>query len=451
MLDQLHQIGDWLNSVPGGQWVPVVLAALLAVGLVALLVKIGRSKDLNAKQVIGFGVVQAGVTFIVVTGVYGFFRSVLGMPIVEAGILAVFIEAATWGAVGFIYAHGKSMVKGPDGVSRPATGFGEAGPFFWFSVAGGGALAVLGSQTSSVAIGRIVIVCFGGYMWYLQLLRVTRRSGKRSRLRWTPKRLLLAMGAIEPADEDVENEAREWQIRRLAKAIRWSNSRWPWSYFGGRALVKRAETTTEDVLAEARRRWAAAHVLREHTRPGSAVMAAVIEAVKTAQIGEAGRTPGAPLEITDGGHRDAALGTVDIEGVAAAVLRLLESKRPTASLPAPAVNGEDHNGHRVRSALTLPAARVGGGTTTAKAITAEAASFKVPSDPTQLAIWRAVWAEIQANPGNDTQVASRDTVSVSRQVVNRIRRAGEQGLLDEPDAADGGDDSSPAPRVRLVS
>jgi hypothetical protein len=300
-----------------------------------------------------------------------------------------------------------------------------------------------------VAIGRIVIVCFGGYMWYLQLLQVTRRSGKRSRVRWTPKRLLLAMGAIEPADEDVENEAREWQVRRLARAIRWSNSRWPWSYLGGRALVKRAETTTEDVLAEARRRWAAAHVLREHTRPGSPVMASVIEAVKAAQIGSAGRAPGAPLEITDGDRRDAGSAMLDIDQVAAAVLRSIEAKRPAAALPAPAPDGRVHNGsvvngNGVRSQLTLPAARAGGATPpAAKPVTAETVSFKVPSDPTQLAVWQSVWAEIQANPGTDGEVASRPNVSVSRQVVNRIRRAGEQGLLGEPAAANADADAEP--------
>jgi hypothetical protein len=436
MLDQLHHLGDWLTGLPAGQWAPAVAAALLVLGLAAVTVRIWRGRSLNAKKVIGFGVVQAGVTFIVVTGVYEFFHGVLAMPVIEAAVLAVFIEAATWGAVGFIYAHGRSVDEG----GKPATGFGEAGPFFWFSVAGGGALAVLGSASGAVAIGRIVIVCLGGYMWYLQLLQVTRRCGKRSRWRWTPKRLLLSVGAMEPADEDVTDEAREWQVRRLARAIRWRNSRWPWSYLGGRALVKRAETTTEDVLAEARRRWAAAHVLREHTRPGSPVMASVIEAVKAAQTASAGRAPSKPLENT---HSGAAAGPagLDIDKVAAAVLPLIEAKLPT---PTPAPNGANHTGNGARTGVTVPATRAGAGTpTAAKPVTAETASFKVPSDPTQQAVWRAVWAEIKAHPGTDGEVANRDNVSLSRQVVNRIRRAGEQGLLDHPTHADTDTDTEP--------
>jgi hypothetical protein len=280
MTPDLGRITDQINAI----WDSYALLILLAGAVAAVVVAVLATRALlrrGAKQVIGFGVVQAGVTVAVITGVHDFFYLRLNMPVSEAVILAIFIEAAVWGAVGFIVAHAR----------RGGVGFGDAGPFFAFAQAGGGLLAVLGSTTAAAAIGRVVIVGFGAYMWYLQLLQVVTRTGKRSRWRWTPKRLLLAVGAIAPEDADVEDEHREWQVRRLARAMRWANARWPWSWLGGRALAHRAETTTADVLAEARRRFADAWVTRQQARVDSDTMAAVIAEAVAAAKWSAGQPP----------------------------------------------------------------------------------------------------------------------------------------------------------------
>jgi hypothetical protein len=280
---------EWVRSHPteltiAGVAVGVGLLSLLVVVVIRAL----QGRDLNTKASIGFGVVQAGVAYITITGVYDFFYGLLDMPTVEAGLLAGFIEACTWAAVGMIFAHGKS---GDGKRTKRPEGFGPAGPFFWLTVCGGGVLAILGSTTSSVAVGRAVVVTLGGYMWYLRLLEATHRSGRPSRWRWTPKRLLLAAGALVPADEDINDEAREWQIRGMARALRWANSSWPWSWWGTRSLVRRAEATSEEVMTEARRRWAAGYLLKTQTHPDSPVMQAVLRDVGRGQLPE-----GATLE-----------------------------------------------------------------------------------------------------------------------------------------------------------
>jgi hypothetical protein len=277
-------VWSWIQDHPTemawiGGGIGVVVLALVVVWVVKAL----RGQDLNAKASIGFGVVQAGVAFITITGVYEFFRRTLNMPEVEAGLLAGFIEACVWAAVGMIYAHGKGTTKDKDGVEKPNEGFGPAGGFFWTTVTGGGVLAILGSENAAVAVGRIVVVVLGSYMWYLRLVQVTTRTGKKTRWRWTPKRAFLAMGALAPEDEDVDDDNREWQVRQLARAIRWSNGRWPFRWLGERSVVKRAETTQEDVLAEARRRYAAAHLMKTSVKPSSEVMKAIIESVQKAQ------------------------------------------------------------------------------------------------------------------------------------------------------------------------
>lgn len=270
--------------------------SVVALVVSAMVVRALRGKDRNAKSSIGFGTVQAGVAYITITGVYEFFHRLLSMPVAESWLLAAVVESAIWAAVGWIYAYG----KGADTKGQPNEGFGAAGPFFWVTVIGGGTLAILGSKTSPVGVGRIVIVAIGAYMWYLRLLQVTRRSGKPSRWRWTPKRLLLAVGALEPADEDVENEAREWQVRRLARAMRWANSRWPLSWLGQRSLVHRAETTQEDVIVEARRRFAVAHLLATSVRPDSPVMRQVLAAVQAEHAGQADTGKSADTVDTNG-------------------------------------------------------------------------------------------------------------------------------------------------------
>ncbi|MEU0155614.1 hypothetical protein [Micromonospora fulviviridis] len=275
---------SWITDHPTEMmWVGGGVGALVLALVVVWVVRALRGQDLNAKASIGFGVVQAGVAFITITGVYEFFRRTLNMPEVEAGLLAGFIEACVWAAVGMIYAHGKGTTKDTDGVEHANEGFGPAGGFFWTTVTGGGLLAILGSENESVAVGRVVVVVLGSYMWYLRLLQVTTRTGKKTRWRWTPKRAFLAMGAMAPEDDDVDDDNREWQVRQLARAIRWSNGRWPFRWLGERSMVKRAETTQEDVLAEARRRWAAAHVMKTSAKPTSEVMRTVIDSVEKAQ------------------------------------------------------------------------------------------------------------------------------------------------------------------------
>ncbi|XTZ18209.1 hypothetical protein ACQSSU_12945 [Micromonospora echinospora] len=267
-------------------WLAITLAvgvALLAVAaltatiwLIAKVVRFVRTAAPNLKLLFGQALVQAGVTWAVVTGTYEFCVNVFKLPDWEASAFAVFLEAATWVTVGMIYDHG----KGVDKEGKPNTGFGPAGPFFFLFSVLGGVLAVIAGATFGAQIGRAVIVVFGTCLWYLALLRVTRRSGTPTRFRWTPRAFLIAVGAMSPAEQDVRDEHQEWQVRRMARAMRWANGRWPWSWLGTRMLTGRAEQASEDVIAAARRRYAVAHVVVSSVRPDSEVMSRLIAEVK---------------------------------------------------------------------------------------------------------------------------------------------------------------------------
>lgn len=273
------QIVEWWNDNPWltvGVGVGTVLVGLAAISLVVRLVAKGiravRGANSNLKLAIGQALVQVGVTWAVVTGTYEFCTKVFKLPEWEAAAFATFLEAATWVTVGMIYDHGKST----DADGNPAKGFGPAGPFFWLFSVLGGVLAVLAGATFGAQVGRSVIVVFGTCLWYLALLRVTHRSGTPSRFRWTPRALLVAVGALAPAEQDVRDEHQEWQVRRMARAMRWANGRWPLSWLGTRMLTGRAEQSAEDVIAAARRRYAVAHVVVSSVRPDSEVMRRII-------------------------------------------------------------------------------------------------------------------------------------------------------------------------------
>ncbi|MEU5950531.1 hypothetical protein ABZ793_34020 [Micromonospora sp. NPDC047465] len=277
------QIDEWWERSPwlvaagaAGAALIAVVAIALTVRLVVKAVRSVRGAAPNLKLAVGQALVQAGVTWAVVTGTWEFCTKVFRLPEWEAGAFAVFLEAATWVTVGMIYDHG----KGKDKDGKDNVGFGPAGPFFWLFSVLGGVLAVIAGASFGAMVGRAVIVVFGACLWYLALLRVTRRSTTPSRFRWTPRALLIAIGAIAPADQDVRDEHQEWQIRRMARAMRWANGRWPWSWLGQRALTNRAEQAPEVVIEAARRRYAVAHVVVSSVQPDSEVMRRIIEDVK---------------------------------------------------------------------------------------------------------------------------------------------------------------------------
>lgn len=94
--------------------------------------------------------------------------------------------------------------------------------------------------------------------------------------RWTWRRLLLAIGAVEPAATDIADEVGEWQVRRLARAIRMANGGRLVRRIGRWILVRRAESTSPVVLAQARVRAVDAYLMSRDADWGSAVMKSLV-------------------------------------------------------------------------------------------------------------------------------------------------------------------------------
>lgn len=271
----------WATEIYNTYRPAVYLAAGLAA--VALLSLTGwqvwsayHGRTFSARASLGFAVVQTGVAYVTITGVYGFWTHRVDLPPAEAALFAAFIEAVTWAAVGMIFAHG---------AEPGTTGAGPAGPLFWGSVVGGGVMAVVGSPSLAVATGRTVVVVLGAMMWHLRIRQRTRRATERKATRWTitPRQLLLRSGWLIADDGDVVQSPWEWRVRQLARAVRRSaDGNLLTRRLGQRAIQRVMESGDTQMVREARHRYALGRVLQDDLSPDSESMARSIEAARAA-------------------------------------------------------------------------------------------------------------------------------------------------------------------------
>lgn len=277
-------MNEWVDTVVAFYDTHRVAAVLAACAAgVALLTVVGwqgwaayRGRSFNARASMGFAVVQGGVAYVTITGVYDFWHRRVDMPMAEAALIAAFIEAVTWAAVAMIFAHG---------AEPGSTGMGHAAPLFWGSVVGGGIMAVLGSPGLAVAAGRTVVVVLGGLMWHLRIRQKTRPAIERKPAKFalTPRQVLIRMGLLIADDADVLQSSREWQVRQLARAVRRSaDGNLIARPLGRRVIVRVMEAGDADMVRTAQSRYALGRVLLDDLTPDSASMRAAIDAARAA-------------------------------------------------------------------------------------------------------------------------------------------------------------------------
>ncbi|QSB07176.1 coiled-coil domain-containing protein [Natronoglycomyces albus] len=110
-----------------------------------------------------------------------------------------------------------------------------------------------------------------------------KRSKKNTRWRWTPERLMVNWGWLEPDDGDVEDTNEEWLKRKLVKLAHVHHtSRLPWRRaLAGKRLVSWSQSATDEVLDAVRNQLVLMYLVRERTNPDAAVQ----DAIEAAQQG----------------------------------------------------------------------------------------------------------------------------------------------------------------------
>lgn len=250
----------------------VVLAVVSLVG--AQLWAAYRGRSLTTRASVLFAVVQAGVAYVTITGVYEFWAHKVKVPTWDAIGIAVIIEAVTWAAVADIYVHG---------ATDKSVGTGRSGPLFWMSVVGGGIMAVAGSPGFAIALGRAVVVALGAAMWHVRIRQKTRPATQQSRWTITPRQLMLRWGWMIPDDTDVRHTSREWQVRILTRSVGRAAGGNQLTKWRAERLIRRVmESGDAGMVREAQGRYALQHVLRTEITPTSTSMMLAIEAAREA-------------------------------------------------------------------------------------------------------------------------------------------------------------------------
>lgn len=241
-------------------WIFWTTATLAATVLVGWTIRTIRDQTLERRVDLFASVTQVGLAWTVIHGTFQFFRYIVGAPDHESWLTAGIIESVMWVGASMIFVHGRK----PGSV-----GWGYGGPLFLAAGIGGGTLAVLASTNAVLASGRIVIVILGMWTLTARLLKATNRAGGAAApSRWTLQYWRARRTRFNP---------EEWEVRKIARAIRWANGPRPASWIGARNFVRLAEKTTPAVVAKGRARAAMVHAVKANVRWTGETMVQLIE------------------------------------------------------------------------------------------------------------------------------------------------------------------------------
>lgn len=346
-METVEQAWAWLLEHPAAQW---AFGGLLAVAVVSFAaVKLyGRIKgeSFDAKAALAFTLVQVGVALVVITGTYEFFRAekFLDMPMAEAIGAALVIELCSWVSIGMIWTHADSGKLGT----------GPGGYGFGVSSGGGGLLAVISAPGFGAGTGRAIIVIIGVTLWWMKILTKIHRRNRPSRFMFSPYRIALRRGWIQVTDGDVDDtgHAREWQVRKISKAMRVASHRFPpFRVWGEIKLTRLQDGAPGDVLQAARDRHARVLVIREQVKRDSDQMKLLMERARRELSPEPEPEPVVPPSLVEAEERMRAAA----EALARATERLSErAEEPRVSKAPPAPRKPAQRPESPVSAPALP-------------------------------------------------------------------------------------------------
>lgn len=164
---------------------------------------------------------------------------------------------------------------------------GQHGRWAWCVAAAMATVASLAGNSPAEVALRIAIPLLAVGQWWMGLTAdgTTAELGATS-WRWTPRRLLLAVGAIEPGERDAETVDRDRLIRQMTRVEyrrRHAGKRTAHRY--GRQLARLSLKADDDVIAEVRRRVDRATWWQQPAELDAPTQAAAEEAVSALRAG----------------------------------------------------------------------------------------------------------------------------------------------------------------------
>jgi hypothetical protein len=133
---------------------------------------------------------------------------------------------------------------------------GRAGRNAWLVATGMSLVAVWTAHNPGETLLRLFVPFLLTLMWWDGLVgEGVRKAAGATSWRWTPRRMLLALGAIEPGERDVETVNRERVTQQMTRLE--YRRRHGWKRLAGRRAARLARlslTADDDMIAEVQRR-----------------------------------------------------------------------------------------------------------------------------------------------------------------------------------------------------
>ncbi|TDD64793.1 hypothetical protein E1262_27280 [Jiangella aurantiaca] len=191
----------------------------------------------------------------------------LGLPPVLAVVtFAVFELAMLSSAMHATTHYRRTTVRDAAGAIVTPGHPGRHGTVVWVIAGTAGVIVSLNSQSFVEVLLRLALPLMAAGMWHTTLTAegVSRPAGS---WRWTPRRLLVRLGAIEPTERDLSEVARDRRIHAMtATARRVHRGAWPQRIHAAR--LGRLALYADDAMIEAvRERITRAHRAVELTAP----------------------------------------------------------------------------------------------------------------------------------------------------------------------------------------
>ncbi|MEQ7127421.1 hypothetical protein ABN034_23125 [Actinopolymorpha sp. B11F2] len=257
---------DTLTAVWRAHGYQLVLVGLVVTAIFLIVTLVAAHRRGHTNQWVA-RVASVAVLALSAEGMWVVARERLGLPVVLAAAVFFVAEALMVSAALQARRHyERTTERGTDGrLIRP----GHPGPHgraVWVIAAVAGGIVALNSKSAVEVPLRLALPLAAAYMWQLALTAdgTTRPAGA---WRWTPRRLLVRLGAIDPTEQDLTTADRERRTATMTVAARRIHSgAWPagWHLIRLQRLAANADPA---MVAEVARRVRQAHRIRELTDP----------------------------------------------------------------------------------------------------------------------------------------------------------------------------------------
>lgn len=242
----------------------IALALTAAVLVIAVIRAIRRGRaDKLVATITGFTVLALSAE-----GMWVVATERLGLPPILAGSVFFVAEAAMLSsAMRASRQYAQTTIRDAAGNIVKAGNPGKHGRAVWVIAAVTGGIVTLNSHSVVEVPLRLALPLGAAYLWWNALTADGVTEGEKSSWRWTPRRVLLWLGAIEAGERDARQINRDRQIMAMTALARRVHRRGRFAGWHEARLERLALLADDGMVAEVQRRVWRSKWIKELTDP----------------------------------------------------------------------------------------------------------------------------------------------------------------------------------------